>query len=44
MHKMSEPLALLDVHRTDLMDATGCEESHIKQVRGSSTGSTDAYC
>jgi hypothetical protein len=33
MHKMSEPLALLDVHRTDLMDATGCEESLIKQVR-----------
>jgi hypothetical protein len=36
MHKMSEPLALLDVHHTDLIDATGCEESLIKQVRGSS--------
>lgn len=37
MHKMSEPLALLDVHRADLMDATGCEESLIEQVRRSST-------
>jgi hypothetical protein len=36
MHKMLEPLALLDIHHTDLIDATGCEESLIKQVRGSS--------
>ena len=36
MHKMSEPLALLDVHRTDSMEAIGCEEPLIKQVRGSS--------
>ena len=32
-----ESLALLDVHHTDLIDATGCEESLIEQVRRSST-------
>lgn len=37
MHKMSESLALLDVHRTDSIYATGCEESLIEQVRRSST-------
>jgi hypothetical protein len=37
MHEMSESLALLDVHHTDLMDATGCEESLIEQVRRSTT-------
>jgi hypothetical protein len=37
MHKMSESLALLDVHRTDSMNATGCEELLIEQVRRSST-------
>lgn len=36
MRKMSEPLALLDVHCTDLMNAAGCEELLIKQVRESS--------
>jgi hypothetical protein len=32
---MPKPLALPDVYRTDLMDATGSEESLVKQVRES---------
>jgi hypothetical protein len=33
---MSEPLALPNWYRTDLMDPTKCEESLVGQVRGSS--------